>query len=315
MGDEDEHEHAFGTAAHDAPVTRKDFERAVRALNMSDLELRDAVLKIGAKLVALTDELTRRVDGVEPLPAEPNTPARPPEATVEMSVEAAMGDTLAAIHGQDIQIGTRVSLDMGGSKYGAASPEVPCNELMPLCQARCCKLSFALSTEDLDEGVIRWDYGQPYLIRQRASDSYCVHNDPETHGCTVHAQRPRVCRRYDCRKDARIWVDYEKRIVAQAIVGAYIDRGMGDEFALLERVQARAFVLRREAVSIAESYGDDAAQSGPRPVPRPVDPAASAIPAGWTERPARSAVLVPQPEPEPVLAPASEPASASEPAQ
>jgi Fe-S-cluster containining protein len=303
MADEDDH--AYGTAAHDAPVTRRDFERAVRSLNMSDLELRDAVLKVGAKLVALTDELTRRLDGVEPLPAEPNTPARPPAATVEMSVEAAMGDTLAMIHAQDIQLGTRVSLDMGGTKYDGPSPEVPCSELMPICHARCCKLSFALSTEDLDEGVIRWDYGQPYLIRQRASDSYCVHNDPQTHACTVHAQRPRVCRRYDCRKDARIWADYEKRIIAGAIIGAYVDRGMGDDFALLERVQARAFVLRREAVSIAESHGEDGAHTGPRPVPRPVSVEASAIPAGWTERPARSAVLEATPEvaPEPVSDP------------
>jgi hypothetical protein len=302
----DEDEQAYGTAAHDAPVTRRDFERAVRALNMSDLELRDAVLKIGAKLVALTDELTRRLDGVEPLPAAPNTPAAPPAATVEMSVEAAMGDTLAMIHAQDIQLGTRVSLDMGGTKYGAASPEVPCSELMPICQARCCRLSFALSTEDLDEGVIRWDYGQPYLIRQRASDSYCVHNDPETHACTVHAQRPRVCRRYDCRNDARIWVDYEKRIVAKSLVGSYVDRGMGDEFALLERVQARTFVVKREAVSISESYGDDAAHPGPRTAPRAVPATSAALPAGWTDQPARAAVL--EPTSDPVLEPAPEPA-------
>ena len=297
----DEDEHAYGTAAHDAPVTRRDFERAIRSLNMSDLYLRDGMLNIAARLVALTDELTRRLDGVEPMPAAPNTPAQPPAATVEMSVEAAMGDTLAMIHAQDIQLGTRVSLDMGGTKYEGPSPEVPCSELMPICQARCCKLSFALSTEDLDEGVIRWDYGQPYLIRQRASDSYCVHNDPQTHACTVHAQRPRVCRRYDCRKDARIWADYEKRIIAGAIVGAYVDRGMGDEFALLERVQARTFVLKREAVSISESYGDEAAHPGPRPAPRPVPPTAAAIPEGWTDGPAHTAV--PGPGPGPVLAP------------
>ena len=190
----------------------------------------------------------------------------------------------------------------------------PCGSLLR-CWAlpRCCRLSFALSTEELDEGVIRWDYGQPYLIRQRASDSYCVHNDPETHACTVHAQRPRVCRRYDCRTDARIWVDYEKRIVAQSLVGSYIDRGMGDEFALLERVQARAFVLKREAVSISESYGDDGAQPGPRPAARPVPATAAAIPAGWTDRPSRAAVV--EPASEPAFAPSSDPASVSEPAQ
>ncbi|MBL0219994.1 MAG: YkgJ family cysteine cluster protein [Myxococcales bacterium] len=41
------------------------------------------------------------------------------------------------------------------------------------------------------------------MIRQRASDEYCVHNDPETHHCTVHSARPRVCRTYHCRDDKR----------------------------------------------------------------------------------------------------------------
>src|SRR5215467_4814865 len=107
---------------------------------------------------------------------------------------------------------------------------IPCAELIPLCQARCCTLSFALSTEDLDEGVIRWDYGQPYLIRQRSSDGYCVHNAPGSHACTVHAFRPRVCRGYDCRKDTRVWIDYEQRIPAPMIEGVYHDKGSGDAF-------------------------------------------------------------------------------------
>jgi Fe-S-cluster containining protein len=262
-------EHAYGTAPPDGPVSRADFERAVRALNMSDLDLHDAVIKLGARLVALTDELTRRLDGVEPLPAAPNTPAPPPSATVEMATEAAMESTLATIRASDIQMGTRVSLDLGGSKYAAQSPDIPCAELLSLCHARCCMLSFALSTEDLDEGVIRWDYGQPYLIRQRASDGYCVHNHPDGHACTVHAQRPRVCRSYDCRKDARIWVDYEQRIPAPFAVGAFYDRGMGNDFELLERAKRRALAIRREAVAISETYADAAPRPGPKPEPAP----------------------------------------------
>jgi hypothetical protein len=264
---EHEDEHVYGTALRDAPVTRTDFERAVRALNMSDLDLRDAMIKLGARLVALTDELTRRLDGVEPLPAEPNTPAPEPTATVEMSVEGAMSTVLSTMRASDAQVGTRVSLDLGGSKYEATSPDVPCAELMSICQARCCRLSFALSTQDLDEGVIRWDYGQPYLIRQRASDAYCVHNDPQSHACTVHAQRPRVCRLYDCRKDARIWLDYEKRIVAPFAIGAYIDRALGEDFDLLQRAKARAYAIRREAMSISESYADVGPLQGPKPTP------------------------------------------------
>src|ERR1700760_4919736 len=38
----------YGTATPDEPVGRSDFERAVRALNLSDVALRDAVLNLAA---------------------------------------------------------------------------------------------------------------------------------------------------------------------------------------------------------------------------------------------------------------------------
>jgi Fe-S-cluster containining protein len=255
----------YGTELPDAPVRRADFERAIRSLNMSDLDLRDAMLSLAARVVALTDELTRRIDGVEPLPAAPNTPARPASATVEAAVDEALPETLTTIRVSDAGIPTRVSIDLGASKYETPSPDVPCGELIPLCGARCCTLSFALSTEDLDEGVIRWDYGQPYLIRQRASDGYCVHNDPDTRGCTVHQYRPRVCRGYDCRRDKRVWIDYENRIVAPMPHGVYHDRAKGSQFDLYERAKARSAAIKRESEAISESYADDIPSKGPRP--------------------------------------------------
>lgn len=136
---------------------------------------------------------------------------------------------------------------------------------MPPCGARCCTLSFALSTEDLDEGVSRWDYGQPYLIRQHATDGYCVHNDPDSHGCTVHPHRPRVCRSYDCRKDKRIWIDYEQQIPAPAPHGKYEDRGHGSTFDLIERAKDRAQAIARESLAISQSYAETAPRKGPKP--------------------------------------------------
>ena len=44
IDDDDSGRGAYGTAAPDAPATRADFERALRSLNISDLELRDALL-------------------------------------------------------------------------------------------------------------------------------------------------------------------------------------------------------------------------------------------------------------------------------
>ncbi|HET7500262.1 MAG TPA: YkgJ family cysteine cluster protein [Kofleriaceae bacterium] len=263
MSDPDEY--SYGTLPLDAPVTRTDFERAIRSLNMSDLNLRDALLNLAARVVALTDELTRRLDGVQPLPAEPNTPAPPPTTTLEAAVDAAHPDSLAMIRANDAALAGRVSLDLGGPKYEQASPDVPCHELIPLCNARCCMLSFALSTEDLEEGVIRWDYGQPYLIRQRASDGRCVHNDPDTRGCTVHAHRPRVCRSYDCRKDPRIWTDFENRIVAPLREGTRNERLQGSMFDLLERARARSEAVLRETRAISDSYADATPRKGPQP--------------------------------------------------
>jgi len=262
---------AYGTALPDAPISRADFERAVRSLNASDLELREVLMSLAARVVALTDEVTRRLDGVEPLPAAPNTPAPAPSSTVEAAVEALLGDTLTSMQVGAARSGTRVSLDLGGDKYETASPDVPCDELIPLCGGRCCTLSFALSTADLDEGVIRWDYGQPYLIRQRASDGYCVHNDPDGRACTVHAFRPRVCRAYDCRNDPRVWIDYEQRIIAPLPSRAEPHPEAAEAsssppaFDLFERARARAVAVRRETLAINESFAEAAPRKGPKP--------------------------------------------------
>ena len=52
--------------------------------------------------------------------------------------------------------------------------EIDCENRLHLCHAACCKLPFALSKQDVHEGVIHWDLGQPYMIAQD-SDGYCSH--------------------------------------------------------------------------------------------------------------------------------------------
>lgn len=96
-------------------------------------------------------------------------------------------------------------------KYAVASPPIDCAERLPLCQARCCTLGHVLSAQDLDERVARWDYARPYRLLKRA-DGYCVHNDEGR--CSIHEQRPASCRAYDCRKDRRIWLDFDRWIPA-----------------------------------------------------------------------------------------------------
>ena len=96
-------------------------------------------------------------------------------------------------------------------KYQCATPDIPCEELLPICRAACCSLTFYLSHQDLDEGTVRWDYKRPYFIRRKA-DGTCFHLDGAK--CSVYECRPGVCRSFDCRNDSRIWKDYEKRIPA-----------------------------------------------------------------------------------------------------
>jgi len=90
--------------------------------------------------------------------------------------------------------------------------EIDCASRVHLCKAACCRMSFALSQQDVEEGVIKWDLGRPYLIAQD-SDGYCRHLDREAGCCTVREQRPLPCRGYDCRRDQRVWVDFEKQII------------------------------------------------------------------------------------------------------
>lgn len=236
----------FGTVPLEAPATRDDLERAVRYLHLSDLEQRDLVLRLAAQLVALTEALG--VDG----------------AALEPRVAAA----LDRIRASDARTRGRVWLEPAlEDKYAIASASPPCEELLHLCGARCCQMDFPLSTVDLDEGVIRWDYGQPYMIRQRASDGFCVHNDPTSHGCTVHAQRPAACRRYDCRHDERVWIDYERRIPAP--LGTLGDgRHDVESFDLMERVKLRAAAEAIESNAVTRVYPDDVPHEGPALAPR-----------------------------------------------
>lgn len=103
-------------------------------------------------------------------------------------------------------------------KRALTSPSIPCLELLPTCRGACCSLTFSLSIEDLEEGTVRWELGRPYAIRSVPETGLCFHFDP-TGGCTIHADRPAICRRYDCRTDTRIWKDFDQRIPTD-----YVDR-------------------------------------------------------------------------------------------
>lgn len=80
----------------------------------------------------------------------------------------------------------------------------------------CWHLSSAFSKQDVQEGVVKWDLGQSYM-NMRDADGYCQHLDQCSGRCTVYAQRPIPCRGYDCRKDKRIWLDFEYCVIRPSI--------------------------------------------------------------------------------------------------
>ena len=59
------------------------------------------------------------------------------------------------------------ALDVVADKYETPTPDIPCAELVHLCQARCCSFTFSLSTQDLDEGGIHWEVEESYTIRHQ----------------------------------------------------------------------------------------------------------------------------------------------------
>ena len=102
------------------------------------------------------------------------------------------------------------------------APPIDCEARYHLCKARCCMMKIELTAADVEEGKLRWDLEQPYLLRKDA-DQQCTHIDRATGGCTVYEHRPATCREYDCRDDTRVWIDFEKRIPAPMPLKSLVD--------------------------------------------------------------------------------------------
>ncbi len=108
------------------------------------------------------------------------------------------------------EAGPRVQLVAGPDKYEVPGSGIDCSARTQLCRSACCTFRFPLSVQDLDEGVVKWDYLRPYAIAC-GPDGYCIHLDRRTLECTIYDQRPAVCRGYSCRDDRRVWENFETR--------------------------------------------------------------------------------------------------------
>jgi Fe-S-cluster containining protein len=105
------------------------------------------------------------------------------------------------------------------------TPEVivDCDARMHVCHAVCCKLKFPLNTEEVESGVVKWDIGHPYIIRQESTGS-CTHNDTGTGRCGIYTERPGICRRYSCAGDTRIWKDFDNMVLNDEWISAHLGR-------------------------------------------------------------------------------------------
>ena len=130
----------------------------------------------------------------------------------EDAIDAQLADADRAVRERRRPEAT-VLLDDTADKRAVDGPPIDCASLLHLCLGRCCKLDVALSAQDLDEGKLRWRYERPYVLRQDR-DGYCAHIDRGSLGCTVYADRPAMCRKFDCRNDKRIWIDFAAQVPA-----------------------------------------------------------------------------------------------------
>jgi Putative zinc- or iron-chelating domain len=105
-----------------------------------------------------------------------------------------------------------VRLALVKDKRKVESPEIDCAARLHLCQARCCRFDVSLSAQDVADGI-PWVVDEPYLMPRDPYTKQCVCMDGQG-ACTIYEQRPASCRVYDCRGDARVWIDFEARIPA-----------------------------------------------------------------------------------------------------
>src|SRR5215813_8210947 len=66
----------------------------------------------------------------------------------------------------------------------AGEAKIDCENRVQFCKAACCRLPFALSKQDIREGVVHWDLAQPYIIAQD-KDGYCTHLERSCQRCTI----------------------------------------------------------------------------------------------------------------------------------
>jgi Fe-S-cluster containining protein len=178
-----------GLPQDDARLTRSEVEGGLRFALHEIASAAERITELEGKVAALTGALLAAA-------------AVTPEDLEERARKAAPASRES-----------QIELHRGPSKYSLPKLDIDCAALMPICKAACCSYLVYLSEQDLDERILSWDYRTPYQLPQQ-ENGYCRYCDPRTYRCQVYVHRPATCRTFDCRRDSRIWKDFERRIPA-----------------------------------------------------------------------------------------------------
>lgn len=115
---------------------------------------------------------------------------------------------------------------MSDAEGTCAVADVDCDAGRRLgCATYCCRLLVRLAPEErvADDGQT------PKGFVDKDAQGYCVHLDREKQECCIWAERPRVCRAYDCNTDFLLQVVLRQGFgslaqLVQAAAHAYIPR-------------------------------------------------------------------------------------------
>lgn len=208
--------------------THAALEKGFNRLAQAEVLLAELVAALDARGVVPAGELgVSLVD--EERPPKPEPPPVPPPET---SANPEQGRRSQRISWPSIAV--RVD---DPNETDEAPPAVDCAARLPVCQAVCCRLKFALSEDEITSGKVRWDIGHPYIIRHD-SDGACTHHESGSGACGIYADRPRVCRRYDCSGDARIWADFEQMELNQDWIDRHLPGGGAEAPGRAPRMEA-----------------------------------------------------------------------------
>ncbi len=122
-----------------------------------------------------------------------------------------MQHALAELRSHQLAAGPRMTQPLEGHPEPTG---LDCSAHHKDCEAACCtSFSVVLTPEEAASGKYMWDVAFPYrLLTNDAGE--CVYLDSERRRCTIWADRPIVCRSYDCRDDGRIWSNYQSRMLS-----------------------------------------------------------------------------------------------------